>query len=217
MKYLFLDLDDTLCLSRQEVKPNMVAELRRLSENYKIAIVGGRTVEDMMAQIPLNLLFMGQNGNIIHQYGGIHWTNELSNKEKIYEHVNLLAKEYNFKIGDDMLEDRGSQIVVSFVGFHAPYEIKQKFDSDRKIRLEMLKRFPHPNAYVAGTTGIDYIPKTKGENIQYYLELEGIKPTECLYIGDALDKGCNDYSVCGVIPTFAVKNPDDTLKFIKEL
>ena len=217
MTNLFLDLDDTLCLSRQEVKPIMIAELRRISQKYTIGIVGGRTIEDMMEQIPLDLLFMGQNGNTTHKYGETHWTNELPDKEGVRKHIDLLAKEFGFKIGDDMLEDRGSQIVVSFVGFHAPYKIKQKFDPDRKIRMDMLKKFPHPNAYVAGTTGIDYIPKTKGQNIQHYLELEKIKPADCLYIGDALDPGANDHSVCGVIPTFAVKNPDDTLKFLKQL
>ncbi len=81
----------------------------------------------------------------------------------------------------------------------------------------MLEENPHPNAFVGGLTGIDYIPKTKGENIQKFISDGGISIIDCLYIGDALEQGMNDYSVVGVIPTFAVKNPEETLEFIKKL
>ncbi|MFA5095319.1 MAG: HAD-IIB family hydrolase [Candidatus Paceibacterota bacterium] len=218
MKYLFLDLDGTISKSRQKAEINMLRELQRISKKYKIFIVSGAEYSRMLLQAPVkNVVYMAQNANDVRKNGKVLWTNQLSNKKDILEHIKLIAKKFGFKLGEDNIEDRGSQIVVSFTGFRAPQELKNKFDPDRKIRMEMLRKFPHPNAYVAGLTGIDFIPKTKGENIQKYLKLMKIKSSDCLYIGDALEKGANDESVCGIIPTFAVKNPKDTLQFIKQI
>ena len=218
MKYIFLDLDGTISKSRQSAEIKMLKELDRISKKYKIFIVSGAEYSRMLLQAPVkNVIYMAQNANDVHKNGKIIWTNKLSNKKDILDHIKLIAKKFKFKLGEDNIEDRGSEIVVSFTGFHALQEIKNKFDPNRKIRMEMLQKFPHPNAYVAGLTGIDFIPKTKGENIQKYLKLNKIQSSDCLYVGDALEKGANDESVCGIIPTFAVKNPKDTLQFIKQL
>lgn len=218
MKYLFFDMDGTLCKSRQNAESVMLNELRRLSKKKKVFIVSGAELSRMIIQVPLlHTTYFTQNGNVVYKRDKIVKQNKLNNKNEILAHINLLAKEFGYELSEDSIEDRGSQLVVSFTGFHAPQHIKDKFDPDRKIRFEMLRRFPYHNAYVAGLTGIDYIPKTKGENIQLYLESKNIKPVDCLYIGDALEKGANDHSVVGIIPTFEVKNPEDTLKFIKQL
>ena len=207
-------MDGTLCHSRQDATPKMLQELNRINEKHKIFIVSGAEMSRMLKQVPLTYTtYFTQNGNVIYDGDKIIRQNELENKMEILEHINLLKKDYP----NAEVEDRGSELVVSFTGFTAPQNIKDKFDPDRKIRMEMLRKYPHPNAYVAGLTGIDYIPKTKGENIRHYLELRKIKPTDCLYIGDALESGANDATVVGIIPTFAVKNPEETLKFLKQL
>lgn len=214
MKYLFFDLDGTLCPSRQNASEEMIRELERIKKTKRVLIVSGAELSRMMLQVPLKYTtYFSQNGNEIYDGDRIIRKNELTNKAEILEHIEILKKSYP----NAEVEDRGSQLVVSFTGFTAPQEIKDKFDPDRKIRLEMLKKHPYPNAYVAGLTGIDYIPKTKGENIKHYLYLRKIKPDDCLYIGDALEEGANDFSVVGVIPTHAVKNPEETLEFIKQL
>lgn len=207
-------MDGTLTLSRQEASPEMVDELNRIKKIYKIFVASGAELTRMQWQVPItDIIWLSQNGNEITGDNGIYWKKNLRNKEEVLEHINLLKKDYP----NAEIEDRGCELVVSFTGFHAPFEIKNAFDPDRKIRLEMLKKHPHPNAYVAGTSGIDYIPFTKGENIKHYLKVRKINPVDCLYVGDALQPGANDYTVVGVIPTFPVKNPEDTLKFIKKL
>jgi HAD superfamily hydrolase (TIGR01484 family) len=207
-------MDGTLCESRQKATSEMLIHLKALNEKKKVFIVSGAELARMELQCPMKYVtYFSQNGNIIYDGDKEIRHNELTNKEEILKHIDLLRADYPIA----EVEDRGSQITVSFTGFTAPQEIKNSFDPDRKIRLEMLKRYPFHNAFVAGLTGIDYIPKTKGENIQHYLELRKIKPADCIYIGDALEKGANDETVVGVIPTFAVKNPEDTLKFIKQL
>lgn len=213
-KFLFFDLDDTLTLSRQEALPEMIKELNRIKNKYQVFIASGAELSRMQWQVPItDIIWFAQNGNEVSGDNEIFWKKELYNKEEILEHINILKKDYP----NAEIEDRGCSLVVSFTGFHAPFEIKNAFDPDRKIRLEMLIKHPHTNAYVAGTSGIDYIPFTKGENIKHYLKIKNINPDNCLYIGDALEPGANDYTVVGVIPTRAVKNPTETLEFIKTL
>lgn len=211
-------MDNTLTLSRQEALSETVRELERIQKKYHISIASGAELNRMTHQVPIrNITWFAQNGNELFEHGKNVWTNELPNKEEIYNHITLLVNYYGKHYPNYETEDRGSSIVISFTGFHAPFGIKHTFDPDRKIRLGMLDKFPHPNAYVAGSSGIDYIPFTKGDNIKNYITKFHIKPADCLYIGDALDPGMNDHSVVGVIPTFAVKNPTETLEFIKQL
>lgn len=211
-------MDNTLTLSRQTALPGMVEELNRIKTKYNIAIASGAELQRIKIQVPVSdITFFAQNGNHLVEKGETIWERELTDKEEIYNHITLLVNEYQNQYPHYEIEDRGSQIVISFTGFNAPFDIKNTFDPDRKIRLEMLKKFPHPYAYVAGSSGIDYIPFNKGYNIREYIQEKNINPSECLYIGDALDPGMNDYSVVGIIPTLAVKNPDETLAFIKQL
>jgi hypothetical protein len=217
MKYLFFDLDGTISESKQNATNEMLIQLSRLNETKRVFIVSGAELSRMLIQTPLKYVtFFSQNGNLIYDGDKIIQQNELTNKKEILEHIKMIAEKLDITITDDMIDDRGSQISFSFVGHNAPFEVKKQFDPDRSLRLKTLEKYPFHNALVAGTTCIDYIPKTKGENIQHYLELRKIKLADCLYVGDALDKGCNDYSVVGIIPTFAVKSPADTLKFIKQ-
>jgi len=218
MRYLFTDLDGTLCKSKQNCEPDMIRELTRINEKMKLFIVSGAELSRMQTQAPLKwVTYFAQNGNEQHDGVGEKRFNELNNKKEILEHIHKIAESIDLTITDDMIDDRGSQISFSFVGHNAPYEDKIMFDPDRTFRMQILKKHPFHNAFVAGTTCIDYIPKTKGENIQHYLNLRKIKTAECLYIGDALETGANDATVVGIIPTFAVKTPEDTLKFLKQL
>lgn len=218
MKYLFLDLDGTVCESKQRASDEMIHHLNQLSYVRDIFIVSGASVERMMVQVPLsNITLFGQNGNSVYKNGRMLWQNELKNKDAIHKHIDKLLNYLKIKKIDDMVEDRGSQISLSLVGHNAQFQKKKDFDPDKKKRTALLEMFPFPNALIGGTTTIDYIPGTKGQNIQRYLDEQDISPVECLYIGDALQGFGNDATVCGIIPTFEVRGPEDTLRFIKQL
>lgn len=215
MKHLFLDLDGTLCESKQFVKTDMLGVLQSLK--LDVMIISGAEYSRMLIQCPIDAVFMPQNGNEVWDKGKCLWQNELFDKPEIRKHINSLACEMDMGINDDMIDDRGSQISFSFVGHHAPHDKKKAFDPERKIRKALLEKFPFPKAVIGGTTCIDYIPYNKGENIKKYLDLKGWRPQDCLYIGDALKPMGNDETVCGVIPTFEIKSPLETYNFIKEL
>src|SRR3990167_6118035 len=71
----------------------------------------------------------------------------------------------------------------------------------------------------AGTTNFSFIPagKHKGFNVNRLRELMGWEKDECVYIGDALFLGGNDYVVVGVVPTRQVKDPQDTFLLVKAM
>lgn len=218
MRTIFFDLDGTLCESKQLVEPKMLYELERLNKKYKILLVSGAELSRMLIQCPMRYItFMAQNGNEVYDNEKILWKNDLLNKEDILRHINLLAHENGVKIGDDMIDDRGSQISFSFIGHHSSAELKKGFDLQRKIRSHLLDKFPFKGAVIGGTTCIDYIPATKGENVERFIELRRMKPSECLYIGDAFMDYGNDSTVMGVVPIFKVRSPLDTLRFVKQL
>lgn len=217
-KYLFFDLDGTLCESKKEIKEDMLLELGRLSKKYGIVIVSGAELSRILIQAPIRYAtFLSQNGNEAYENQKLLWLNDFKDKELVKEHIDLCAKEMKVKIGDDMVDDRGAQISFSFIGHHAPLETKKLFDPTRKIRSDLLYKYPFKGAVIGGTTCIDYIPYTKGDNIKRYMELKGIKQQECLYIGDAFMNYGNDSTVMGVIPIHQVRSPLETLEFIQQL
>src|SRR3989338_602540 len=140
-KYIFFDMDGTLTESRQIALPEMISELERIKEKYKIFVASGAELKRMMWQVPISgVTYFAQNGNEVFEDNKLLWRKELPNKKEILEHIELL------KIGypNSEIEDRGSELVVSFTGFHAYFDIKNKFDPDRKIRMEMLKNLHIP-------------------------------------------------------------------------
>jgi phosphomannomutase len=215
VKYLLFDLDGTLCESKKELREDMLQELGRLSKRYGIALVSGAELSRMMIQAPLKYAtFMAQNGNESYENDKLLWANTFDNREEVMKHIEKIKIN---PMTDDMLDDRGCQISFSFIGHHAPLEVKKKFDPDRKVRHRLLEDHPFKGAVIGGTTCIDYIPYTKGENIKRYMDLKDIKPHECLYIGDAFMNHGNDATVLGVIPVHQVNSPLETLNFIKNL
>lgn len=221
MKYLFFDLDGTLCESKQKLGEPMLAKLRTLSATHQVNIVSGAELSRMFEQAPLEgVTYMAQNGNEVYRAGKVLWKNDFPDRDVALAHILKLAsycgidEEKIFNTAEDLVDDRGAQISFSFVGHHAPLEKKKAWDPDRKKRMELLDRFPLKNAVIGGTTCIDYVPFTKGENIARYIDLFDVSPKDCLYVGDALMHYGNDATVLGVIPVHQVNSPEDTLKFL---
>jgi phosphomannomutase len=218
MKYLFFDLDGTLCESKKAVLDDMLEELGRLSKKYAIILVSGAELSRMLIQAPLKYAtFMAQNGNEVYEKEEILWRNDFADRGKLNRHIELSAEFLKIKIEDDMIDDRGSQVSFSFIGHHAPLEVKKLFDPDRKKRAEILRRLPFPGAVIGGTTCIDYVPYSKGDNISRYLWMKDIRISDCLYLGDAFMDFGNDATVLGVIPVHRINSPLETLNFIKQL
>lgn len=217
MKYFF-DMDGTICESRQLVSPEMKKALHKLKSD--IVIISGASKKQMRKQIGKNTTkyIMGQSG-------AEYFKKLLSKKEKeeIYTHIGKIKKlmpDY-FIDETDLIQDRGSQISLSFIGHNADHEKKRTFDKGGLYRQSILNTIPFKSdtleVRVAGTTCLDYVMKeyTKGKSIEKLIAQKGWNKDECIYFGDALFKGGNDETVIGVITTVAVANPQDLLNKLK--
>ena len=213
--HIFLDMDGTVCESRQDISEEMFERLLELKMKHDIVVISGAEKERMLKQLKgLPVYIMAQSGNETKI-----WNNKLSEEEiaEIYRHADRIRH-----IEPDMLDNRGCQVALSLTGHHAPLEVKQKFDPDGSIRTKILQDIPFESetleCRVAGTTCLDYTSKkgTKGKNIKRIIESFDWIGENCVYFGDKLMKGGNDESVVGVIDTIAVENPTDLLNKLKE-
>jgi hydroxymethylpyrimidine pyrophosphatase-like HAD family hydrolase len=180
---------------------------------------------------------LSQQGNYaISKDGTVLWHEEVtSEQEKAVRELALkltdefaAIKKIHIPDRNDIFENRGSQFASSVLGFHASNELKYIVDPDQSIRRDLLAYHSEDlaalrklgiEAMPAGTTTIDFIleGKHKGYNIMRFTERMGWKKGDCIYFGDALFPSGNDETVIGVIPTRAVKDPDDTFIFIKQM
>lgn len=214
-KYIFLDLDGTVTESRQKIKQDMRDALALLPHTIIISGAARTQMEFQLDGIGISYL-MAQSGNDVPGF----WFDKLTpeQEDEIFQHISQVTI-----IKDDMIENRGAQITLSFTGHHAPIEIKKNWDTHQSKRKAILRQSPFVSqtltCRIAGTTCFDYTRKagTKGKNIQRFIELVGWAKDDCVYIGDALFKGGNDETVINVIPTIAITDPTDTIRVIKSL
>ena len=213
--HFFLDLDGTITESRQDISFEMFGRLSKLGLFNDIIVISGaekNRIEKQLKKLPVDYI-MAQSGNETK-----FWNDKLTREEKeeIYNHVNKIVY-----IKQDMLDDRGCQVSLSFVGHHADVEEKKQFDPDGLKRIDILKEFPFESetleCRVAGATCLDYTRKngTKGKNIERLIKHLDWKKEDCIYFGDKLFKGGNDESVIGVIDTVEVANPTELLEKLK--
>ncbi len=222
-------MDGTLSPSRSLASPEILETLESLIETHDIIVVSGSHNKQMRVQLPeLPIIQLGQNGNHAeHPVEGELWNDILTEEEKapVFEHMKKMRELVTTEVPDedDLIEDRGSQISFSLYGHHGDAAVKRTIDPDFSVRREMMKQIPFENelveAKIAGSTSIDYFKKgrNKGYNVarlaaQYDWDLD-----ECVYYGDALFPGGNDETVVGIIDTIEVKDPEDTLRRLRQL
>lgn len=235
-KHIFFDLDDTLTPSRSPMDSAYVPFFERLCLTRDVIVVSGAQESQMRRQLP-NRNFTGsyymltQNGNhAIDRDEAILWSETFSEKQRslLLQTIEKWKRELAIKVSDerDLVEDRGSQISYSLIGHEEERVKKAAFDPDGSKRRAILAERQSDTALlheggievtISGTTCLDFflLGKNKGYHVARLVGHLGWRKEECLYVGDALEPGRNDETVIGVIPTHAIKNPDDTFDFIK--
>lgn len=217
--------------------PQHVPLFERLCGTADVVIVTGGAEKQIRNQVPVphigRYYMLSQQGNYaVHKDGSVLWHEKVSDEQErvVREFTDVLTNELNLGVADpnDLFENRGSQLAYSTLGFHESNEKKYAYDPDQSKRRALLSshsaeleklRALGIEAMAAGTTTIDFIlsGKNKGFNIARFLLSENWANDDCLYVGDALFPGGNDETVIGVIPTRAVKNPDETFELIAEM
>ena len=143
--------------------------------------------------------------------------------EKIKNAIETAARELNLweedklKPGDEIIENRLSQVTFSALGQTAGTEEKYAWDPDCKKREKIVKRAkelaPEFEYEIGGTTSINaFIPGMNKEfGMTHLLEELNVKKEEILYFGDMTQPGGNDYPVVKLgIDTITVRSHEDT-------
>lgn len=234
IKVVAMDLDGTLTQHKQPLDAEHKNLLERLSEKYRLLMVGAGQVMrifNQMGQFPIDII-----GNYGLQYGKYNKENceieiirNLSfdvNKDEIEKKVTVLRKKHNFEdfAGDNVEFHPSGCITFPILGTKAKQEDKLRFDPDRKKRRkiyrEVVEMFSDYSVFVGGSSSFDMAPKPfdKYYALKLYCEENGFLHENVVYIGDDYGMGGNDEAVFkSDFPCMKIDNYRDFPKVISPL
>lgn len=209
IKVIATDLDGTLTQHKTPLSPEHREILTRLSEKYKLLMVGAGQVMrifNQMEQFPIDVI-----GNYGMQYGvyedgGIRIVRDEvipCDRENVTSRVNALREKYGFTefAGESVEFHPSGCITFPILGTRAKQEDKLAFDPDRakrrKIYADVCEVFRDYIVFVGGSSSFDMAPRPfdKCYALDLYCRENGFAHNEVVYIGDDYGQGGNDESV----------------------
>lgn len=242
-KLIAFDLDGTLAPSKSHFDSRMVALFDRLLAKYQVCVISGAKYElfqrQFLSQITTEpeslarLHLLPTTGTRYYKFEKGKWALQYAedfnkqDRDKIIRALEEGLDETGHRLEKTYgptIEDRGSQITLSPLGQEVVaelgdkgLEIKESWDPDMKIRLEIAKivqkKIPDFNVKVAGLTSIDVtIPGVdKAYGMTKLMKANGIKKEDILFIGDKIMPGGNDYPVEEMgVDCISVRSWEDT-------
>jgi len=249
-KLIAFDLDGTLAPSKSHFDPRMVALFDRLLAKYEVCVISGAKYElfqrQFLTQITTEpdslerLHLMPTTGTRYYKFEKGEWELQYAedftpeDRDRIIAALEKGLDETGHRVDKTYgptVEDRGSQITLSPLGQEVVaelgdrgLEIKESWDPDMKIRLEIAavaqKEIPEFNVKVAGLTSIDVtVPGVdKAYGMNKLMAANGFKKEEILFMGDKIIPGGNDLPVEEMgIDCISVRSWEDTAYAIEGL
>lgn len=239
-KLIAFDLDDTLAITKSPITDEMSEILGRVLEHYDVCVISGGNFEQFKKQvvdrleIPVHKLnrlhLMPTCGTRYYRYDELNgnwkvqYAEDLTITEK--KRIKDIAEKAARNAGlwpdhpyGEVIEDRGSQVSISFLGQKAPAEKKYEWakihsDDRLKVRAVIAEQLLDFEVRAGGSTTIDItrLGIDKAYGMKKLCEAIEISKEEILFVGDKLDEGGNDYPVKAMgIDTIAVRDHEDTL------
>ena len=211
IKLIAFDLDGTLTQHKSKLSAENRKVLERLSEKYKLLMVGAgtcRRIFEQMDHFPIDII-----GNYGMQYAKYNEkTKDIEtvrdeakevDREKTEKLVTMFREKYGFTefSGNNVEYHPSGCITFPILGTTADIADKLAFDPDRKKRRaiydEVKAHFPDYVVFVGGSSSFDMAPKPydKAYALSLYCQEHGIKHSQVVYVGDDYGKGGNDESV----------------------
>ena len=239
-KVLAFDVDQTLNIAKTPITPEIADLLTECLNYFEICPISGQKFDQFLFQIvdqlknatPAQLshlhLFVAQ-GTQYYRFENGDWKQVYNypltpeQVEKITKTIESAARELGYweedklKQGDEIIENRLSQVTFSALGQTAGTDEKYAWDPDCKKREKIVARCkelaPEFDYEIGGTTSINAM--TPGMNkvfgMTHLLEELNVEKSDILYFGDMTQPGGNDYPVVEMgIDTITVRSHEDT-------
>lgn len=248
-KITAFDLDGTLAESKQHLEKEMSDLLCQLSKETYVAVISGGSFNQFKKQflpyfipnegeeesIYKNLILLPTSGSRRYQYDEKQkdWvmTDEEAMPTSVREKILSVLKDYistnKFGMhpaieGDEIVEDRVTQITMSALGQHAPLDFKKAWDPDQakrqQIKKDLEEKLPEVSINIGGATSLDILPKgfNKASGLTRLLDKLSLTIEDMVFVGDAIFPGGNDYSPYEAgIESIKVSGPIETAEVIK--
>ena len=208
-RLISFDLDGTLTQHRTPLEEENRALLDRLSEKYKLLMVGAGAAERIYRQMggyPIDIL--GNYGmEEAHIQNGVFTLvrKDESHPDRAYfiEKVAYLREKYGYTDfrGEGVEFHATGMVTFPLLGTKAAIEDKLVFDPKRERRrvmyAEVMELFPDYTVYIGGSSSFDFSEKkyNKYDAILAYAEREGYAKDDILYVGDDFGDGGGDSHV----------------------
>jgi HAD superfamily hydrolase (TIGR01484 family) len=249
-KIVAFDLDGTLAESKQVLGQDMAELLCGLALQKKVVIISGGSFHQFQKQFLPSFIPSKKDENIIYSNlillptsGSRRYQYDKEKKEWVMtdeEGMPSAAREKTLNIlkdfissgkygigpvieGDEVVEDRVTQITMSALGQHAPLEKKSVWDPDQSKRKEIIKelsqKLPEVEINIGGTTSIDFLPKgfNKAKGLIRLLNKLNMTIDDMVFVGDAIFPGGNDYSPYEAgIKCVKISGPNEVKEIIKK-
>lgn len=229
---IFFDVDDTVCHSTKPLTWEMLSELNRLiNKGHTLIFISGSTVDQIYEQtrgLGGEYHLLGTSGTnyvkVRHSIQYPTYSHEMTSEQRstVRKALNNIIRRHNLPQVEKQLQDRFSQMTLSAIGRDADAQAKKDFDPDgskRKAWAEEIRQEGGDDysIKIGGTTSLDITLKgiDKGWGVKQILSHNEWLRSDCIFYGDKLMEGGNDYAVMGVIPCVAVAGVEDTLKRLR--
>lgn len=243
-RVLAFDIDQTLNIAKTPIPPEIAELLVRCLDHFEICPISGQKFEQFLIQIvdPLRTagvtdqqlthlhLFVAQGTQYYRYDLDQHDWHQVYNYPlqdddiaKITTTLEEAARELGYweadqlADGDEIIENRLSQITFSALGQTAGTEAKYAWDPDCKKREAIVakcrEKLPDFLYEIGGTTSINVAAPgmNKEFGMTHLLDELKVDKSDILYFGDMTQPGGNDYPVVQMgIDTITVRSHDDT-------
>lgn len=241
-KVLAFDIDQTLNIAKTPIPDEIADLLTQCLDHFEICPISGQKFDQFLIQI-VNRLEKATPEQLSHLHlfvaqGTQYYRYSIEKKDweqvynypltdeqvaKITEAIETAARELGLweedklQDGDEIIENRLSQVTFSALGQKAGTDVKYAWDPDHKKRDAIVARAkelaPEFEYEVGGTTSINaFIPgMNKVFGMTHLMEELKVEKKDILYFGDMTQPGGNDYPVVQMgIDTITVRSHEDT-------
>ena len=205
-RLICFDLDGTLSQHKTPITQEVRTMLDRLSEKYKIMMVGAGNaprIWNQMGQYPIDILGNYGMQEAVVKDGQLCIVREdtvVPDKEMFLEKCAYLREKYGYTqyYGDSVEFHPAGMVTFCLLGTPAPIDEKIAFDPTREKRRvlypEVMELFPDHSVYIGGSSSFDFTPKqyNKYDAIMKYAAENGYSKEEILYVGDDFEDGGGD-------------------------